>query len=113
MKTSTDFFQIFCAISVHKKAAKKHPAQGFGKNYLMTTHSTVHSRECMAGGALNYSSHLTFTKVKEGKYVKLTLEESLCRKRMDKLQVLDLTAESMKVGNGRKIPEEGGSASRL
>ena len=59
------FFSTFCAISVHKKAAKKHPAQGFGKNYLMTTHSTVHSRECMAGGALNYSSHLTFTKGKD------------------------------------------------
>ena len=42
MKTSTDFFQIFCAISVHKKAAKKHPAQGFGKICLMTTRSTVH-----------------------------------------------------------------------
>ena len=39
MKTSTDFFQIFCAISVHKKAAKKHPAQGFGKICLMTTRS--------------------------------------------------------------------------
>ena len=45
MKTSTDFFQIFCAISVHKKAAKKHPAQGFGKICLMTTRSNVHGDE--------------------------------------------------------------------
>ena len=31
------------AISVHKKAAKKHPAKGFGKNCLMTTRSNVHT----------------------------------------------------------------------
>ena len=31
------------AISVHKKAAKKHPAQGFGKICLMTTRSIVQS----------------------------------------------------------------------
>ena len=26
MKTSTEIFQIFCVISVHKKTAKKHPS---------------------------------------------------------------------------------------
>ena len=31
MKTSTEIFQIFCAISVHKKAPKNTPAKVFEK----------------------------------------------------------------------------------
>ena len=39
MKTSTEIFQIFQAISKHKKAAKKHPSQALKKNCLMMTRS--------------------------------------------------------------------------
>ena len=55
MKTSTDFFQIFCAISVHKKAAKNTQAKVLEKNSSWQ-HTLMHSTADDAPPPILYSS---------------------------------------------------------